>query len=943
MARKTIQDLTATSLPAVGTDLVPIARSTSPATKLALSALPISDATQTALNDKAIRVTNLAALVLLTGSTGSTAVVAGRLTSGDGGGGSFAWVTGNQSANVTADTAQGVWVAPTSAPTGASGAWKRIFDGPPLAPWFGALGDGTTNDTTAIQAGIAWAAYAGTELAFPDDGRTYILSPITVAVSVYLIVPTSVTLKLADNSAMVGSFLSMLTFTADNSGVIGGGTLDFNRANQGKAAFNAAGGAANRFYYCVRAVGSAGDYLTGFQMTPRIINSADFGFYGIYLSYPAGVIDVSASGAGVSLVSCTLDGRLTVRPLSLDNDGWKVYPHAFDTTNCVGLVYWDNADQYGDDNTGTGGSLSDWVTGLTMVGCDLTVRGGVNSYRNAVGTKGLGFSVMTSAGSRIEGYTADNWTDTVIESDGSVEFVDIKGDSGWLASANSGTGWGVQCFTSQFPTDFLGRYLTAPAQCRYENVVMTRCLRTSWRLGAAQDFTLVNCGGTASLDGMEIEYSAGASNALFPSAPAQVIRRINVIGGDFSFNERDGIQLADGADVVIAGSTRLLNNGQAITQGGTSRAGIAVTTGHGLTTAGGTQTKTGNVYSDIIAYDDQSSVGLFGSANPASPYVVTCPDAARFNIGQGIELEGCGTAGVDLVSYVVSKQGDDITIAHPIVTFPLTAGAGTISTSGTTVTGSGTAFLTAAQKRVWIKAGGNYRLLISATTDTAGVLQSAFSPNLSGSAYEFCAIVVNQVRSQTYGVNLGSTDLNPLLLRPNFGTHGNVTANILDQTTTADSAWIEAAEKPIWIPAAAWTYQAGAASILNSTNSRTSGWALDATTPEEINTVLRLPADAPKAMRVVIVWANNGAGAGDVALVFRFRSAGDGETTNSPFTSLSATITALGQDLVKESDMGVMTLTTTKQLFMQILRNASSGSDTLANDILIYGAWLIKA
>jgi hypothetical protein len=185
MARKTVQELTATSLPAVGTDLVPVARSTSPATKLALSALPVSDAAQTALDARALRVANLAALVLLAGTSGASVVMAGRNTPGDGGGGTFAWTTGDQSANITADPTGGVWVAPDSDPTGASGAFQRIFDGPINVRWFGVVTTATrpassveTANAAAINAAVAYGHLSGNTWLLLPQGNIYYNAPI---------------------------------------------------------------------------------------------------------------------------------------------------------------------------------------------------------------------------------------------------------------------------------------------------------------------------------------------------------------------------------------------------------------------------------------------------------------------------------------------------------------------------------------------------------------------------------------------------------------------------------------------------------------------------------------------------------------------------------------------------------------------------------------------
>src|SRR5437764_3314437 len=60
--------------------------------------------------------------------------------------GMFVWNGSNQSANVAADAGQGLYVAAGSDPTGVSGAWVRKYPGGVNVKWFGATGDGTSND-----------------------------------------------------------------------------------------------------------------------------------------------------------------------------------------------------------------------------------------------------------------------------------------------------------------------------------------------------------------------------------------------------------------------------------------------------------------------------------------------------------------------------------------------------------------------------------------------------------------------------------------------------------------------------------------------------------------------------------------------------------------------------------------------------------------------------
>lgn len=90
---------------------------------------------------------------------GDIAIIAGRSTAGDGGGGMFRFVSGDQSASVTNDPGEGVWLAPDSDDTGASGAWKRIFTGAANLRWWAVTGDGSTDDATAVQYAFDFMEY----------------------------------------------------------------------------------------------------------------------------------------------------------------------------------------------------------------------------------------------------------------------------------------------------------------------------------------------------------------------------------------------------------------------------------------------------------------------------------------------------------------------------------------------------------------------------------------------------------------------------------------------------------------------------------------------------------------------------------------------------------------------------------------------------------------
>jgi hypothetical protein len=95
--------------------------------------------------------------------------------------GTFVFDSSNNSANVTADPQQGVYVAPASDTTGASGAWVRKIPAALNVKWFGAKGDNATDDTTAFQAAINAISSANslTRSLYVPAG-TYLVTGITI-------------------------------------------------------------------------------------------------------------------------------------------------------------------------------------------------------------------------------------------------------------------------------------------------------------------------------------------------------------------------------------------------------------------------------------------------------------------------------------------------------------------------------------------------------------------------------------------------------------------------------------------------------------------------------------------------------------------------------------------------------------------------------------------
>lgn len=98
--------------------------------------------------------------------------------------GLFVWGAGNFSAQVTADPVQAITVAPTSDPTGASGAWLRLIISPLEFDWFGA--DGTTANTSAALDGFGkLARYLSSLGNLGQGGIELHITPVPSANSIY--------------------------------------------------------------------------------------------------------------------------------------------------------------------------------------------------------------------------------------------------------------------------------------------------------------------------------------------------------------------------------------------------------------------------------------------------------------------------------------------------------------------------------------------------------------------------------------------------------------------------------------------------------------------------------------------------------------------------------------------------------------------------------------
>lgn len=156
------------------------------ATRIGNSALALAEELSAASILPRVTVATVAALTALKPGVPPFVRVAARDVLGDNGAGDFEWIEGDQSANVSRDPGQGVWVAPLADSTGASGAWRRAYNGPAMLDWFSGV---DPTGSVPSHDGLQRAFNAGFPTLQGSPGAVYAVSADT------LTLPSNITLE----------------------------------------------------------------------------------------------------------------------------------------------------------------------------------------------------------------------------------------------------------------------------------------------------------------------------------------------------------------------------------------------------------------------------------------------------------------------------------------------------------------------------------------------------------------------------------------------------------------------------------------------------------------------------------------------------------------------------------------------------------------------------
>ena len=562
------------------------------------------------------------------------------------------------------------------------------------------------------------------------------------------------------------------------------GEVDGNRAGQSDTAFNAAGGSAAIYAVGILAEGTEVTTLTDINVDATITGTADYPLRFDWVNDSHIKVRASDCGGAVQFNNCD-NIEVDIEVDASDNDGWLVYQHAvdfFDCTNIRGRIIITG-------QTSLGSGRSTWFSGLTMSNCgfvnfhDVDVQCADSDLSAQI--RGLGVSLLGLHDANFGRLRSAGYSDQLVEMGGVVDstFHGLDLD-GYYATAtpDNGTGGGIIMKDNAYLPSSNSRVWVYTRNVTFVGGTIRRCLDAGIVSSKAEDTRWY---------GVEvIGCRTGFYSVISTSDVGEGVGEVSGTAGghrffgcDFSYHERSGAEMFDGDGVGFFGC-RFSNNSQAIPVGSTRKGwGSDSPNTAGLRMAGGTD-KNGLIVSDCVA-DDTQGWTAFGYYDPARPYVVTVDRSERFGIGQTLDLIGSGTAGADMKARVDDINLDEITLSNPVITFPTANLTGTYATTGTVMTGVGTAFTTELIARAYVSRGGEYRRVMKAASDTSATLDSAFTVDVSGgSTLTIVRSTMDTVASQQYGFRMSEDTISPRLGNPYPA--GNVVAPTLLAGDDAD-------------------------------------------------------------------------------------------------------------------------------------------------------------
>jgi hypothetical protein len=658
---------------------------------------------------------------------------------------------------------------------------------------FGAVGDGSANDTAAIQNAIA----ASTELFVPDG--TYLSDYITIAKPVHIRLSNGATIKnrVPDNPATtLDAHWGIFKFVAGSEGsIVEGGALDGNRAALAPYYNGHTRLGQDNHWWGIRT-----EYVDDITiLRTRFRNFMCEGFYA-YNGNRFRALDVDIADCGVAFqaqgesdfsTGCVV--RATCRNIGnvIGSTPYYIFQHGltfglqrgfhFD----VSLEGFCASKQGADGNSTSGGKEPDPI-GMNFYlldggRIDARIRD-YTTIQSLISThQGFNFSSVNNCSGSMSSFGFEQAL-AFGSSSGNTLDVDFDGD---FINASGTTREGV-LLTHGGVSPPNGATLAGEANSNLisrDNVLRGSVTRFGVGVrdeGEGNDLGGLSVTGNVT-DGLQLVVASGAAGS-YPAARRRPSGGRDVVGANVTTNGNAGIIYTGGkGDRIISCYSR--DNGQTF-GGATQPYNLAVVAdageGVGLQIVGNDLDATpGATFTNEVSFVPGVATAkpanrVYNSATALThTYQFVMRNQNNYRVGEIIRLKGVLVGGSDADGKVIDIDEDTITLAFSSAlsfTSVLDSLTGTGSTSGTTLTGVGTAFTTEVDFPAYLKSGSEYRRIVFVNSDTSAVIDSAFSSDMpAGTALQVVrADVQTGIVVPTSALNInGNVTVGPMLIQDN--------------------------------------------------------------------------------------------------------------------------------------------------------------------------------
>jgi hypothetical protein len=592
---------------------------------------------------------------------------------------------------------------------------------------FGEVGDDQTDNTAGFS---NFLASGGGTL----PAGTYIVGAVTASAPFKLTWMPGAIVKQKANTASA----NWITLTAGAAGSdLGEAYFDGNKANQTFVSASTA----------IRL-----NTVDGVKMRGKIVNT---------LAYPILTTDCDRLDIEVTVEACNAvasfargeNCTLNVTAYGTDNSGLALYQHAIDYADMTNSTLSGIVRDLGGDASG----LSNFASGITVLratDCYFPVLDCSTPTADAIYTLGISFvgGKGNSGGSLISKGCRQNiefagMQDSVF----ATAYVDGEYNlTTAVPSADSIVGLIVHAGAPYAPSITSGS-VSGTRNVHIGLAHIQRCgTGVKDRTGGVTFGRITSIGNT--VDGYRLESYASAID-YFPGSLAVPLEKTVLGIVDFSGNGRAGLMLDEALRGLSISGGRIANNGQNTTNTAITRAGVAMQlTGlkQGVLIGAGVNVVDTQSYTKNLGASYEP-----GATDAANQYTFSLLSPGLLGLGENITLVNVLSGPADASGKIVAIDKDEFTVEFDSAkTFvdAVSSGTGTISSSGTTVTGVGTAFTTEIIGRCWIKADGEYRQVMTVTSDTSLTVNAAFTAPLAGDTFERVRASITGIPSQQYGV-----------------------------------------------------------------------------------------------------------------------------------------------------------------------------------------------